>query len=62
VWATAAWLFHVGIVALMAIVFAYPLSGVAFAPLFRLERLVAVVPARYRRTGWSEPVVVASAT
>jgi hypothetical protein len=40
-WAVAAWTFHVGILALMAIVFAYPLSGVAFAPLFRLERVRA---------------------
>ena len=61
-WAVAAWLFHVGIVALMAVVFAYPLSGIAFAPLFRLERLAGVVPARYRRTGWSEPAAAATAT
>jgi hypothetical protein len=39
VWVAAAWTFHVGVLALMAIVFAYPLSGVAFAPFFRLERL-----------------------
>jgi hypothetical protein len=38
-WAVAAWLFHVGVLALMAIVFPYQLSGVAFAPFFRLERL-----------------------
>ncbi|HEX6418675.1 MAG TPA: hypothetical protein VFZ77_09265, partial [Acidimicrobiales bacterium] len=38
-WVAAAWLFHAGVLALMAIVFAYPLSGVAFAPFFRLERL-----------------------
>jgi hypothetical protein len=39
-WAATAWAFHVGIAALMAIVFAYPLSGVAFASLFAVERLV----------------------
>ncbi|MGH2687123.1 MAG: HTTM domain-containing protein [Actinomycetota bacterium] len=61
-WAVAAWAFHVGIVALMAVVFAYPLSGIAFAPLFRLERLVDALPRRYRRTGWSEPVPTATIT
>jgi hypothetical protein len=38
-WVAAAWIFHVGVLALMAIVFPYQLAGVAFAPLFRLERL-----------------------
>jgi hypothetical protein len=38
-WVAAAWLMHAGIAALMHIVFPYPLSLVAFAPLFRLERL-----------------------
>ncbi len=37
-WAAMAWGFHVGIVALMAIVFPYPLAGVAYAPLFAAER------------------------
>lgn len=37
-WAGAAWLFHLGIVALMWIAFPYPLSLIAFAPLFRCER------------------------
>jgi hypothetical protein len=39
-WTAAAWTFHVGIVALMWISFAYPLSLIAFAPFFRCERLV----------------------
>ena len=39
IWSAAAWSFHVGIFALMAIVFPYPLLGVAFAPFFALERL-----------------------
>lgn len=38
-WAATAWLFHLGVVASMAILFPYQLSGVAFAPLFRVERL-----------------------
>jgi hypothetical protein len=39
-WTIAAWTFHVGIVALMWISFAYPLSLIAFAPFFRCERPV----------------------
>jgi hypothetical protein len=50
-WVVAAWLFHVGVLALMAIVFAYPLTGIAFAPLFRLERLADRV-----RRGRAAPV------
>jgi hypothetical protein len=42
-WVVAAWTSHLGVLALMAILFAYPLSGVAFAPFFRLERLAAKV-------------------
>ena len=38
-WALAAWLFHAGVLAMMAIVFPYPLFGVAFAPFFAVERL-----------------------
>ncbi len=49
-WSASAWLFHVGIVALMWISFAYPLSFVAFAPFFRLEllgeRVLALLPVR----------------
>jgi hypothetical protein len=45
-WVVAAWTFHLGILAIMAILFAYPLSGVAFAPFFRLERLAGRVTDR----------------
>jgi hypothetical protein len=38
-WAVAAWVFHAGVLALMGIGFSYPLSGVAFASLFAVERL-----------------------
>lgn len=48
-WTAAAWLFHVGIVAVMAISFQYPLSLLAFAPLFRCERPFEVVARRLRR-------------
>lgn len=44
VWVAAAWVFHVGVLALMAILFPYQLSGVAFAPFFRIEKLALVRP------------------
>ncbi len=39
VWAVTAWGFHAGVLVLMAIVFPYALLGIAFAPLFEVERL-----------------------
>lgn len=39
VWVGSAWLFHLAILALMAILFPYQLSGIAFASLYRVERL-----------------------
>lgn len=39
-WVAAAWIFHLGVLALMAVLFAYQLSGIAFAPFFRLEHLL----------------------
>lgn len=45
-WAVLAWGFHVGVVAVMAIVFPYPLLGIAFAPFFAVERLRLRLPAR----------------
>ena len=41
VWCVAAWSFHIGVALLMSITFLYPLSGVAYLPLFRLERALA---------------------
>lgn len=38
-WAWMAWGFHAGVLAIMAILFPYPLAGLAFAPLFTPERL-----------------------
>lgn len=38
-WAVAMWAFHVGVLALMAIGFVYPLSFIAFAACFDVERL-----------------------
>jgi hypothetical protein len=45
-WVAVAWLFHVGILALMAIVFPYHLLGVAYAPLLAPEGFVAAVGRR----------------
>lgn len=39
-WVASAWAFHVGVLALMAVVFPYQLLGVAFLPFFRLERVL----------------------
>lgn len=44
-WVAATWSLHVGIALAMLVVWGYPLWGIAFAPLFDLERL----PARLRR-------------
>jgi hypothetical protein len=54
VWSAAAWLFHVGVLGLMAIAFPYHLSGVAFAAALPVERLRA--PSLVRRwTAFSSP-------
>jgi len=39
VWCVAAWSFHVGVLAVMAIMFHYPVLGVAYASFFAVERL-----------------------
>lgn len=44
-WVVGTWLMHVAIAATMFVVFPYPLSLIAFAPMFRLERLL---PRRFR--------------
>lgn len=46
-WALMVWGFHVGVLALMAIGFAFQLTFVAFSPFFASERLVARVAARF---------------
>ena len=45
VWAVAAWGFHVGVVLMMYIVFPVPLSGLAYLPVFEIERVIT----RWRR-------------
>lgn len=39
IWSAAAWTFHLGILAIMAILFPYPIAGIAFAPFFQVEKL-----------------------
>lgn len=48
VWVTTAWLFHVGVLLMMWIVFPYPLAGLAFLPLLPVERGITWWRARYR--------------
>ena len=48
VWCIAAWAFHVGVALLMSITFLYPLSTVAYLPLFRVERALAKLSPRGR--------------
>lgn len=49
VWVLAIIGFHFGVLALMAIGFPYPMSGIAFASMFRAERLGIWVRRRLRR-------------
>jgi len=49
VWVVAAWAFHLGILAMMAIMFPYQVLGFAYAPFFALERLVGRVRGRLAR-------------
>lgn len=53
VWTAGLWGMHIGVAAIMWIAFPYPLSLIAFAPLFRLERAAALVRRRWRRRGRS---------
>jgi len=48
-WTLSMWLLHVGIAGIMAISFTYPLSLVAFSPLYRVERIAARIRRRWRR-------------
>lgn len=62
VWIAAAWLFHVGVLAFMAILFIYPLTGVAFASMVRPEELVGRVARKVsnRRRPASNPELLAT--
>ncbi len=45
-WSLAIWAFHLGVLAMMWILFPYPLSFIAYAPFFDAEKLVERVRAR----------------
>jgi hypothetical protein len=45
-WVGAAWGFHVGVLALMAILFPYPISGIAFVSMLPVEKLADRVTGR----------------
>ncbi|HKO91875.1 MAG TPA: HTTM domain-containing protein [Polyangiaceae bacterium] len=49
VWCASAWLFHMGVLGTMAIVFPYPISGCAFVAFFPVERWFALALAKRRR-------------
>ena len=48
-WAAAAWSFHVGVLALMYILFHYPIIGVAYASYFPVEKIGQWVMGRVRQ-------------
>jgi hypothetical protein len=44
-WIGVAWCFHVGVLAVMAVLFPYPLTGIAYASMLPVERLAKCRPA-----------------
>ena len=62
VWVLAAWLMHLGILVFMLIGFPFPLFFVAFAPLYRVERLWTDRPVRLRRSSGQRAERAASAS
>jgi hypothetical protein len=61
-WVLAVWLMHLGVLALMLIGFPFPLFLVAFAPLYRVERLWTDRPVWLRRSSGQLAERAASAT
>jgi hypothetical protein len=59
-WAAAAVLFHWGVLALMLIVFPYPMCGIGVACFFRAENAIAVVRRLARRLNLRDPGGVSS--
>ena len=51
VWIGAAWTFHLAVLALMAVFFPYPLTGVAFASMLPAERVIDPLRTLGRRLG-----------
>jgi hypothetical protein len=48
IWCISAWLFHAGVLMLMAIAFSYPLSGCAFLAFFPIELAFSALQVRLR--------------
>ena len=48
-WVGLAWTFHIGVLALMAIFFPYPISGIAYASMLPVERLANLARVERRR-------------
>jgi hypothetical protein len=63
-WSALAWSFHLGVAALMMIIFPYQLSALAFLPFFPLERWrwLALLAARLRRTYTAAPPAITHST
>jgi hypothetical protein len=61
-WVVAAWLMHFGVLVFMLIGFAFPLFLVAFAPLYRVERLWTERPLPRRRSSVQRAERTASAS
>jgi hypothetical protein len=61
-WVAAAWLMHLGVLVFMLIGFAFPLFLVAFAPLYRVERLWTERPLPRRRSSVQRAERTASAS
>jgi hypothetical protein len=58
-WVLGVWGFHVGVLCCMAILFPYPVSGVAFLSFFAVERLAAQAGLRRVFTGLLPPISAA---
>ena len=61
-WVISAIAFHGGVLAVMAILFPYPLSGIAFASFFASERLAERVLAYWRRRFPPQPTLSSSSS
>jgi hypothetical protein len=61
-WVLTAWLMHLGVLVFMLIGFPFPLFLVAFAPLYRVERLWTDRPVRPRRSSSQRAERAASAS
>ena len=61
-WVVAAWLMHLGVLVLMLIGFPFPLVLVAFAPLYRVERVWIDRPGWLRRSPGHRAESIASAS